>query len=285
MTGALAAVTMWGLAPVATRTSVGYLAPVPLLVSRLTLAAVVLMPWALPVFRALRLRSAGRLLAAAALGQIGYNLPVTVGLQWLSASSAGLLLATEPIWVVVLGYLLLGERAGRRVWLGSAVALAGVLTLAGPEALAVSGGYRALAGAGLVLVASLAFAAYTIVLRPLSATHGAVPATAASTVTGAAFYLAFARTLSAPMLTALPAAAWAEIAFLALGSTAAGMLLWNRAVLAIGSTKASLLLYLEPAVSVLGGLALLGERLTVAVIAGGALILAGVTIALGSTDR
>jgi drug/metabolite transporter (DMT)-like permease len=284
MAGALAAVTMWGLAPVATRTAVGYLAPVPLLVLRLTAAAVVLLPWALPVFRALRPRSAGRLLAAAAFGLIGYNLPVTVGLQWLSASSAGLLLATEPILVVVLGYLLLGERAGRRVWLGSAVALAGVLALAGPEALAVSGGYRALAGTGLVLAASLAFAAYTIVLRPLSATHGAVPATAASTVAGAIFYLAFAGTLSAPKLTALPAASWAEIAFLALGSTAAGMLLWNRAVLAIGSTRASLLLYLEPAVSVLGGIALLGERLTVAVTAGGALILAGVTIALGARD-
>ncbi|MGO9079868.1 MAG: hypothetical protein ACLQDY_12615 [Streptosporangiaceae bacterium] len=70
-----------GLAPVATRAVVGYLAPIPLQVLRLTVAALVLLPWAVPVFRRLRLRSLGRLLAAGTLGLIGCNLPVTVGLQ------------------------------------------------------------------------------------------------------------------------------------------------------------------------------------------------------------
>lgn len=286
MAGALVAVTMWGLAPVATRAAVPLLAPVPLLVIRLTLAAAVLLPWAVPVFRSLRPRSAGRLLASAALGLIGYNLPVTVGLQWLPASTAGLLLATEPIWVVIIGYAFLGERASIRVWLGSAIALAGVLALAGPSALASAGepgasGYRALAGAGLILAGTLAFSAYTIVLRPLSASHGAVPATAASTVAGAVFYLAFAGTLHTRQLAQLPVLAWGDIGFLAVGSTAAGMLLWNRAVLSIGSTRASLLLYLEPAVSVLGALVLLRERLTPTTIAAGLLILVGVATALG----
>jgi drug/metabolite transporter (DMT)-like permease len=68
---------------------------------------------------------------------------------------------------------------------------------------------------------------------------------------------------------------WGELAFLALGSTAAGMLLWNQAVLAAGSTRTSLLLYLEPVVSVLGAVALLGEHVTLVMIAGGLLILAG----------
>jgi drug/metabolite transporter (DMT)-like permease len=46
-----------------------------------------------------------------------------------------------------------------------------------------------------------------------------------------------------------------------------------------GSTRVSLLLYLEPAVSVLGALVFLGEHLTLATIAGGLLILVGVTAA------
>ena len=57
------------------------------------------------------------------------------------------------------------------------------------------------------------------------------------------------------------------------------MLLWNRAVLTAGTTRVSLLLYLEPAVSVLGAVALLGERVTLAMAAGGVLILAGVATA------
>lgn len=285
MAGGLVAVSLWGLAPVATRAAVAHLAPLPLLVLRLGVAAVVLLPWAVPVFGRLRPRSAARLMAAGALGLIGYNLPVTAGLQWLPASTAGLLLATEPVWVMVLGYVFLAERGAARAWLGSAIALGGVAVLAGPGALTGTGGYRALAGAGLVLGGTLAFGAYTIVLRPLSQAYGAVPATAASTVAGALPYLAFAGTLSAPRLAQLAPSAWGELAFLALGSTAAGMLLWNRAVLSAGTTRISLLLYLEPAVSVLGAVAFLGEHVTLTTIAGGLLILAGLAAASTTQPR
>jgi drug/metabolite transporter (DMT)-like permease len=140
--------------------------------SRAPSASLVLLPWAVPVFRTLRPRSAGRLLAAGMLGLVGYNLPVTI---------------------------------------------AGTLP-----------------GAGLA--------------------H-------------------------------LGPAAWAELAFLAIGSTAAGMLLWNLAVLAGGLSRVSLLLYLEPAVSVLGAAVFLGERVTAAMAAGGALILAGVAVASTAQPR
>jgi len=157
-----------------------------------------------------------------------------------------------------------------------------VAVLAGPGALAGAGGYRGLAGAGLVLAGTLAFGGYTIVLRPLSQAHGAIPATAASTVLGTLPYLAFAGTLSGPALANLDPAVWGELAFLALGSTTAGLLLWNLAVLAGGTARVSLLLYLEPVVSVLGAAVFLGERVKPVTIAGGLLILAGVTAASSS---
>ena len=276
----LVAVCLWGLAPVATRAAVGHLSPLPLLLIRLSAASLVLLPWAWPVFRQLRRRSAGRLVAAGLLGLVGYNLPVTVGLRYLPASTAGLLLATEPVWVLVLGRLFLGERGGIRAWLGSAAALAGVAVLAGPGAVSgVGGGHRALAGTGLVLVATLSFAAYTIVLRPLSQEFGAVPATAAATVVGSVPYLAAAGTLPGAGLAHLGPAVWAELAFLALGCTAAGLLLWSVAVMAGNITRVSMLLYLEPVVSVLGAWVFLGERVTLVMIGGGLLIMAGVAIA------
>jgi drug/metabolite transporter (DMT)-like permease len=273
----LAAVCLWGLAPVATRAAVAHLPVLPLLLIRLAAASLVLLPWAWPVFRRLRPRSAGRLLAAGALGLVGYNLPVTLGLRWLPAATAGLLLATEPVWVLVLGRLFTRERGGVRPWLGSAVALVGVGVLAGPGAIG-GGGDRALAGAGLVLAGTLAFGAYTIVVRPLSQEFGAIPATAASTVVGAVPYLAAAGTLPGAGLSHLGATVWAELAFLAVGSTAAGLLLWNVAVLSGGIAQVSLLLYLEPVVSVAGAAVFLGERVTLIMIGGGALILAGVAV-------
>ncbi len=122
------AVGLWGLAPVATRAAVTSLAPAPLLVLRLTIAALVLLPFAVPVLRRLRLRSLGRLAAAGALGLIGYNLPVTIGLQWLPASAAGLLLATEPVVSVTGAVVILREHLTPATITGGAVILAGVAT-------------------------------------------------------------------------------------------------------------------------------------------------------------
>ena len=271
----LIAVCLWGLAPVATRSLVSELAPLPLLALRQLLAAAVLLPWAVPALRRIDAHDLPRFIVAGLLGMVGYNLPVTVGLQWLPASSAGLLLATEPVWVLVIGLVFLGERAGPRFLAGTGVALAGVAVIAGPAALSPGSGTRTVAGAALVLLATLAFGGYMVVLRPLSQKYGAVSATATSSVAGALPYLA---------LVPLPGTAWpprlspsagAELLFLALGSTVAGMLLWNLAVVR-GGAGISRLLYLEPVVSVLGAMVFLGERVTAAVLAGGVLVIAGV---------
>jgi drug/metabolite transporter (DMT)-like permease len=269
----LIAVCLWGLAPVATRSLVSGLAPLPLLALRQLLAAVVLLPWAVPALRRTAGRDLPRFIVAGLLGMVGYNLPVTVGLQWLPASSAGLLLATEPVWVLVIGLVFLGERTGARFLAGSGVALAGVAGIAGPAALSPGSGARTVAGAALVLLATLAFGGYTVVLRPLSEKYGPVSATAVSSVAGAVPYLAVAGTVW-PLRLSRPA--WAELLFLALGSTVAGMLVWNRAIVRGGSARISRLLYLEPVVSVLGAMVFLGERATAAVLGGGALVIAGV---------
>lgn len=276
-TGAgLVAVGIWGMAPVATRALVLQLAPLPLLVIRMGVAAVVLLPWCAPVLRGTGRRHVPRLIIAGLLGMVGYNLPVTIGLQWVPASTAGLVLASEPVWLLLLAACFLGERVSRRSWAGAAVALAGVAVLAGPGVLSARGGARELAGVGLVALGTLLFAAYTLLLRPLSRACGPVTATAASTVAGSVFYAAFAATVHPGQLGRLPAGAWAELAFLAVGSNVLGMLAWNLAVVRLPGPRAGLLLYLEPLVSVAGAVALLGERLSAELAAGGLLILGGI---------
>jgi len=93
----LAAVSIWGMAPVATRALVLQLAPLPLLVLRMGVASVVLLPWCGPVLRGPGRKYVPRLIVAGLLGMVGYNLPVTIGLQWVRASTAGLVLASEPV--------------------------------------------------------------------------------------------------------------------------------------------------------------------------------------------
>jgi len=291
----LAAVVMWGLAPVATRALVGHLAPLPLLVLRIGLSGLVLLPWcahrliSMRRGRTARLRRGelGRLTAAGLLCMVGYNLPVTVGLQWVPASTAALILATEPVWILALGRIFLRTPVPPLCWAGAALALGGIAVLAGPKAITTAATGRALAGTGLVLLGTALFGAYTLVLRPLAAELGGGTAAAYSTVAGAIPYLALAGLLpaAAPLLPAavplstLPSAAWAELVFLALGCTVAGLAAWSIAVARSGSARAGLLLYLEPVVGVAGAVALLGEHLSAAMAAGGALIMAGVATA------
>ena len=275
-TAGLAAVGIWGMAPVATRALVLQLAPLPLLVVRMGVAAVVLLPWCAPVLRGPGRAYVPRLIVAGLLGMVGYNLPVTIGLQWVPAATAGLVLASEPVWLLVLAAAFLGERVSRRSWAGAAVALAGVAVLAGPGVVSSRGGGRELAGVGLVALGTLLFAAYTLMLRPLSRALGPVPATAASTVAGSLFYTVFAGTVTAGQFDRLPGSAWGELAFLAVGSNVVGMLAWNLAVVRLPGSRAGLLLYLEPLVSVVGAVTLLGERLTAGIAIGGVLILGGI---------
>ena len=272
----LAAVSIWGMAPVATRALVLQLAPLPLLVLRMGVASVVLLPWCGPVLRSPGRKYVPRLIVAGLLGMVGYNLPVTIGLQWVRASTAGLVLASEPVWLLLLAAAFLGERVSRRCWAGAAIALAGVAVLAGPGVLSSRGGARELAGVGLIALGTLLFAAYTLMLRPLSRACGPVPATAASTVAGSVFYAAFAATVTPDQLGRLPAAAWGELAFLAIGSNVVGMLAWNLAVARLPGPRAGLLLYLEPLVSVAGAVTLLGERLSAGLAVGGALVMGGI---------
>ncbi|GAB2826657.1 DMT family transporter [Actinocorallia aurea] len=285
MASGLIAVAMWGLAPVATRAIVTELPPLHLAALRTLAAGVVLLPWCVPVLRRLDRATAVRLVAAGLLGMVGYTLPVALGIQWLPASTAALILATEPIWILGLGRVFLAESVSAWAWGGSAVALAGIAVLAGPDALHAESGGRALAGFGLVMLGTALFGAYTIVLRPLSLAHGPLAATAASTAVGAVPYLALTWMIPAHRLAALPGAAWGQLAFLALGSTVAGMLLWNLAVARSGSSRAGLLLFLEPLVGVVGGIALLGERLSAGSALGGAVIILGVTIAWAAQRR
>ncbi|MEV4252710.1 DMT family transporter [Spirillospora sp. NPDC049652] len=281
----LIAVVMWGLAPVATRAAVAQLAPLPLTVLRALLAGLVCLPWCVSGVRRLNRAELLRAIAAGLLGMVGYNLPVALGVQWLPASTAALVLATEPVCILLLARLFLGRRTPRWAWVGSAIALGGVAVIAGPEALPSDSGTRALEGLGLVLLGTLLFGAYTIVLRPLSTAHGAGTASAISTTIGAVPYLLLVGTLTPHRLTSLGPAAWGELVFLALGTSVAGILLWNISVARIGSTRAGLLLFMEPLVGVTGGLVLLGEHLSSASIAGGVLLVAGVVIAWAAQRR
>ena len=68
------------------------------------------------------------------------------------------------------------------------------------------------------------------------------------------------------------------LGFLILCGTFVSLIMWNYGVSRIESATAGMWLYVQPVIAALGGVLLLGERVTWPLIVGGAIIIAGVAI-------
>src|ERR1700722_18287111 len=127
MGAALAAVIIWALVPVGTRFFVLRVDPFLFNVIRFAASGSVAVPLFLRA-RPWRWPASDRMLLfwCAVLAVPGYNIPVAVAAQTVPAGRLGLLIATEPVFIVALTLLLKRQRIGWRVWVGSTLALGGV---------------------------------------------------------------------------------------------------------------------------------------------------------------
>ena len=236
--------------------------------TRVALGALTLLPLALARNTLAGLARRWRPLLIVALCDVTAPfLLVTIGEESVSSSLAGILVATTPLFVALLALRYdAAERPGRTQLLGLVAGFAGVAALLG-------NGGGSLTGIALILVASVGYAAATLIVkRHLSD----LPAVGVSTA---------ALSVSAVLLLA-PAAGMGDVvspspgtlgALAMLGVACTGLAFWSYYALIAnaGATRAAVSLYLTPGVAVILGVTLLDEEFTVAIAAGLALILAG----------
>jgi len=178
---------------------------------------------------------------------------------------------------VILGTVVLGERAGPRRWLGIAIGFAGVAAIAGEPRLETAWGSLALLVGG-----ALSWAMGQIMVRRLGQLDGftmiawvavfAAPQLFAISLVFEDDHLAFIR--------AADWVVWGTVIYLGLVMTALGYGLWYSLILHHPVSRVGPFLLLLPVFSVIGGIALLGERLTLQVAIGGAVVITGVAIIL-----
>ena len=273
---ALAAVVVWALVPVATRFFVLRIDPFLFNVIRFAFSGSAAIPLCLRA-QPWRWPASDRILLfwCAVLAVPGYNIPVAVAAQTVPASRLGLLIATEPVFIVALTLLLRRQRIGWRVWAGSTLALAGVaLTSQGPVApqgFSWISTLQALCGAA-------SWSCYTVLISRLNQRYGTFGVTGAILVVGTLALLA----MSIPMIhaTAMPDAVTISlVAGMGLASSLLGFLLWNYAGARVSAERMGLVLYLIPVVCVLAGTGFLGEVMTLPILCGGALTVFGVWVA------
>jgi drug/metabolite transporter (DMT)-like permease len=279
---AFAAAALFGASLVAVKVAVREIPPLSLAVLRFGQGAIVLFVCILIIRPQLLDVGGARLRFIALLGAIFFSLfPVSfnVGMQFTQASRGALMLATMPIWSVLLARPLAGERLTMRQILGVFLTFVGVALVLVERGLNLSGGGRALLGDGLLLLTALFGALYGILAKR------AVAETSPLTVVSYAMLFGTLALLPAALLEgladeigAIDGRLIALVLFLGIPGGAIAFSLWTAALAGLSPTQVAVYINLNPIVAAILGVLLLSEEPTQVFLIAFAVVLVGVVV-------
>ena len=207
------------------------------------------------------------------------NLLTAYALGSIEAAPAALIHAATPLIVALLAIpLLREERASARAAMGLLVGFGGIALILGPDAFA---GRASFLGGVLILLSGVSYALGTIYARRVRPGAPAQLALGQQLVSGGVAAL-----LSIPLAPAgayaLDGSTIAIIAVLGIFASALPLTMFLSLLARARVTDASMVGYLQPPFAAAAGAAMLGEFPSALVLAGGAIVLAGVW--LGTTQ-
>ena len=235
---------------------------------RLGVAGLAALPFALKdaasraLFRSPTVIIAGMLFGLAFLVQFE-------GLARTSVTVAALLVGVMPALIAV-GARVFGERVSRASWAGVAASTLGAALIAGRP-----GSAGTPLGVALSLSSLLIFLAWLLTLRRLRSASNAIALSGVTMIVATATVLPLALILhGAPKLDLSPVA-WGGILGQGLFCTFLSTAAWQYGQARVGSANAGVFINLEPLMGAVIGVVLFGDHPTLALAAGGALILVG----------
>ena len=263
---------IWGVPYFFIKLAVQELSPWVVAWSRISLAALVLLPIA---WRRGALHALGEhKLPIVVFGVIEFVIPfsaISIGERWIDSSVTGILIASVPLTVTLISrFFGLHEPLGKWRLAGLLMGFLGVVTLLGFGSIKGPLGW---AGAGCMLLAAVCYALGPLIIkRHLSELDSIGPIAASLAVSSLVLLAPALLTFPAIMPSAL---ALTSIAILGLACTAVAMLLMFYLVSHAGPSRASVITYINPAVASLLGVLVLHEQLGLGGITAFAMILLG----------
>jgi drug/metabolite transporter (DMT)-like permease len=214
-----------------------------------------------------------------ALGVAVYAFLFMYGLQTVTASRGSLIMALVPAATMLGGALFLHEPLTRARVLGVALALVGVaVELGGGNPLKLFTGpigYGEVALFGCVI----AWSAYTLLgKRIMGDGMSPLAATTCAALTGTAILFVACAVTGDLAISNATWKGWLSLAFMGVLGTAIAYTWFFDGVKVIGPARAAVFINLVPVVAITLGVALLGERLDLSMVAGAALVISGVWI-------
>ena len=200
----------------------------------------------------------------------------TSSIQHTSIITSVVLVATQPLYVALASPLLLKEKIESHIWLAIAIASTGAVIMAAED---IGEGLGTLAGDLYAALGGLLAAAYLMVGRRVR------PTTSWIRYIGvvypvAALGLFAALLVSGDDLTGYSTKTWVMIALLAIGPQLIGHSSINFSLAYLSAVVVAMAILLEPIGTTALAAIILDETPTIAEIAGGALVLVGVYLAI-----
>jgi drug/metabolite transporter (DMT)-like permease len=274
------AVIAWGASFVATKIALRYLAPAALVWMRFSLGMLVLGAVVL-ARKQLRLPQRADVPYFLLLGFLGiafHQWLQSNGLVSAQATTSAWIVATTPIFIALLAWLVLKEKLSLLQSAGIFLAVLGVLLVVSKgDFRALAQGRFGAAGDILVMISAVNWAVFSILSRRGLQQHPPAWMMFFVMAFGWVFLSAlFAFNFNSREIASLPPDGWAAVLFLGFICSGFAYIFWYDALKVIPASEVGVFLYIEPLVTVIVAWALLNERLVWATILGGAIILTGI---------
>jgi drug/metabolite transporter (DMT)-like permease len=279
---------IWGLQQVAIKSTNSALPPVFQAGLRSAIAALLVWGWArvrgTPLFRNDGTLGAGLLAGVLFAGEF---IGIFLGLTLTSASRMALFLYTAPCFTALgLHWFVAGERMRRLQWIGVMVAFVGMalafadgLTSAGAGAASHRSMLAGIAGDALGVLAGIAWAATTVVVRSTSLAQSSASKTLFyQLAVSAVVLIALALPLGQVKVESITPLAVMSLAYQAVVVAFVSYLIWFWLLTRYMASRLSVFSFLTPLFGVTFGVLLLGESFSMRFLMAAGLVLVGIAL-------
>jgi drug/metabolite transporter (DMT)-like permease len=205
-----------------------------------------------------------------------YNFLQNQGLKYAGSVDAAILTTMAPVFMALLGVLFLKEKIEKLQIAGIILAVAGSILVATNGSLAeLTLNSTRLYGDILILLTTIAWAVYSIIIKVLLEKYPATTVMSWTTFAGTILLLPLSLLERPFNLGAVQPSTWLHIFYLGLFASALGYLIWNHALTRITAVVAGVYLYLIPVITAIFAFLFIKEIPGTYSIAGGCLILLG----------
>jgi drug/metabolite transporter (DMT)-like permease len=221
-----------------------------------------------------------RLLLIGLIGHTIYQILFIVGLNYTQAGHASLMLGLTPVFVALLGLALGIERVRTWVWASILLSFAGVVLITSSSNNGLHLGGPTLVGDLLTLAATLCWASFTVLSKPLLSRYSPIKLITLTMVLGTVPFLALATpTLVAQEWGRVTATGWLGLLYSYSLAIVAAYIVWYTSVQRVGNARTAIFSNLTPVVALIAAWLLRGETLAPLQFIGAAVVLLGISLA------